>query len=119
SFLEIQEMGLVGRAFRFRDDTKRQRLILGVTLTEAVGDLGTRRLDTEVEGMPEVRPRIEVREKLERVVRYVVPVPIVNMDAVFGHLDAIIWVADLGGERFDFLRSRRKPFAIPKRHQSH
>ena len=88
-------MGVICRAFRFGNHSELQWLVLGVTFAETIRDLCTRRFYPEIKCVTRISARIEMRIELEGIIRYVVPVSIVDMDAIFGYLDPIIEIADL------------------------
>ena len=80
-----------------------ERLVLGIALGEPPGDLGAGQLDPEIEGVRSVLVDVELGVEIEHVLRDVMAVAVVDMDAVLGDLDAEVLVAHLAGD------SRRSP----------
>src|SRR4029077_801151 len=108
------------RAVLFRAvdrDAPVERLILGKALAEPPGDLGPHQLGAEVERMRTVLLHAELAEQRERILRHLVAVPIVDVDAVLGDLDAEIVVLDLRGELRDLGRRIGKRLAFVQRQQ--
>ena len=94
---------VVGR--RVRRHAPIERLVLGVALGQPEGDLGSRQLGAEIEGMRPVLLDAELGEQVERVLRHVMAVAVIDMDAVLGDLDAEILVAHLARGLGDLRRA--------------
>src|SRR5215472_6909593 len=92
-----------------------ERLVLHVALAQPPGDLGACELGAEIERMCAVGGDAELGKERERILRDVVSVAIVDVDAILGDLDAEIRVLDLLRELGDLARRIRKRLALVQR----
>jgi len=91
-------MGFISRRFYRCDNTEGQRFILRISLAEPEGDFGAGRLDAQIECVTDVLPRIDFWKEFERIIGYVVPIAIVDVDAILGHLYPIVWISHFGSQ---------------------
>src|SRR5579859_8030091 len=95
-----------------------ERLILDIALAEAPGDFGPCQLDAEIKGVRAVALDPELRIEREGVLRDVMAVAVIEMDAALARLDAEIGIADRCRRRRDLGIGCRKWFAIAQRHEA-
>src|SRR5262245_28731176 len=85
-----------------------ERLVLGVALGKAPGNLGAGKLGAEIEGMRAVLVDPELGIEIESVLSDVISVAIIDVDAMLGDLNAEVLVAHPACRLGDLLGALRK-----------